>query len=159
MVDVFFPFIDFVFFSYFLVNFILLDHLFVHFWLKPIPSIFFTFMIFEDDIFILGNIIWGNFLVGKFGTDFSWSFSAVFFHMTHRTTVLACSLTVRCGLIAFLDVIVWWVDLRFGLEWGYIDCLAFSFVILCIPRNFLNVFGCVLHLLKAFLMIYDLLKI
>lgn len=145
LVDIFLPFIELVFLSDLLVNLVLLNHFFVHVWLKTIPSVFFALVIFEDDIFILSDVIWGNFLVCVLCTDFSWSLGTVFFCMTHCATVLACSFTVGCGLITFLDLIVWRVDLGFGLEWGYVDGLAFSFVILCVPRDFLDVLWSVLH--------------
>lgn len=145
LVNVFSPFVKLIFLSYIFVDLILLDNFFVHFWLKSIPPVFFALMIFKCDIFVLRDVVWGNLLLGELSADLSWSFCTVFFIMTHCTTVLAGSFTIGCGLVAFLNVIVWGVDIGFGLEWGYVNGLAFSFVVLSIPRDFLDVFGSVLH--------------
>lgn len=150
LINLLFSLVNFVFLPYLFIHIMFLDDFLVHLWLKTIPSIFFALPI---KIKVLNNVISCYFLTCEFSSYFSRSLCTISFWMSHRTTVLASSLTKRCCLMTLLSTGIPLGNLRFGLKRRCINWLSFALSILGIPRNLLYVFGGVLHFI-----IFQLIK-
>lgn len=140
-----FPLIDLILFPDILIHSILIDYFFVHVRLKPIPTILLSLFI---NIFILNDhIIRSNLFIREFCPNFSWTLRTLLPWMTHRTTVLACTLAVGSCLETFDSPAVPLGYLRFRLKWWRVYLLTLSFIVLRIPWHFLYVLWRVLHFL------------